>query len=387
MADRGPVDRKTRGYGEGSIQERVNSKGEITSYRVQVYLPGGKRKSISARTYREAARICQELGVESRAGRLTSSRRQSLETYLKGWLEGVKPTIKPKAYDSYDLNVRRISRHIGGFRLDSLRPPDIQKAYAALSADGLSAAGVAQAHRTLHVALERAVDWGLIGRNPCDAVKPPRAHTREIEPLTAEQAHILFDSTQDDRDHALWVFLCTTGLRAGEALGLRWKDVDLDDRTVRVTQTVQRQNGKGIVFSTPKSASSRRLVSMIDLAVDALRRHRTQQKEWRLQMGKNWHDNGLVFPSDQGLPQDSTRVLYRFHKALERAGLPKRRQHDLRHTAATLMLEEGVHPKVVQDMLGHSTYTLTMNTYSHVAPSMQRDATDKLDKIFPRRLA
>jgi integrase len=373
----------SRGYGEGYIQERRNAQGKVTSYRVQVRLPGGRRKCASAKTHREAARLAQELGVEGRAGLLASGRRKSVGVFLEEWLKGL--TVKPKTMDSYELNVRRLTRHIGGFRLDEIRPQHVQRLHAELRASGLKDPSIAQTHRVFHIALEQAVDWGLIARNPCDAVTPPRVERREMEPLTGEQAYILFESSAGaDPLHPLWVFICSSGVRIGEALGLRWKDVDLEARTAHIVQTVGRINGGKIIFGTPKSASSRRLITLTELAVKPLRKHRIKQNEWRLQLGPAWQNHDLVFPSEAGRPWEPSRVLYRFHKALTKAGIPKRRVHDLRHTAATLMLEEGVPLKVVQEMLGHSSYNLTANVYQHVSESMQRQAAVAVDALFER---
>ena len=375
-----------RAYGEGCIQERRNAQGKVTSYRVQVRLPGGRRKCASAKTHREAARLAQELGVEARAGLLAAGRSKNVGLLLQEWLKGL--TVKPKTFDSYELNVRRVSRHIGGFRVDELRPQHIQSLHAELRAVGLKDPTIAQTHRVLHIALEQAVDWGIIARNPCDGVKPPRVERREMEPLTAAQAHVLFESSVGaDPLHPLWVVLCSSGLRIGEALGLRWSDVDLAAQTARIVQTTQRINGGKVVFGTPKSNSSRRLIALTSLAVESLRKHRIRQNEWRLQLGPAWQDHDLVFPCETGGPWEPSRVLYRFHKALKTAGLPKRRLQDLRHTAATLMLEEGVPMKVIQETLGHSSYTLTANVYSHVSESMQRQASAALDAVFEREKA
>lgn len=233
--------------------------------------------------------------------------------------------------------------------------------------------------------MRQAVKLGLIARDPTDAVTPPRRGRHELSVLSAEQAGQLFEITEGEPMHALWVTLASTGLRIGEALALRWSDVNLEDRTLTVQRAAQRQPGKGVVFIQPKTAAGRRTVNLTHTAADALRTHRTRQLELRLQLGSEWQDNDLVFCAELGTPLDGSNVYHRLQRDLDRAGLPRMRLHDLRHTAATLMLVEGVNPKVVQEMLGHANVTLTLATYSHVLPTLQRDATDRLDSAFSRR--
>ena len=238
----------------------------------------------------------------------------------------------------------------------------------------------------LRQALRRAVKLGLAQTNVTDDVDAPRPEKRQATVLTLEQTQTLFASTQDDPRHVLYVTLITTGLRIGEALGLSWGDVDLGSAvpTVRITRSLQRQTGKGLVFIQPKTDAGRRTIVLTQLAVEALRRHRTRQIEHRLQLADLWEDHELVFCTDFGKPLDPMNTYHAFHKALKNAGLPTIRQHDMRHTAATLMLAEGVHVKVVSEMLGHSNINLTQSTYQHVLPTMQREAADRLDAAFKR---
>jgi integrase len=200
--------------------------------------------------------------------------------------------------------------------------------------------------------------------------------------LTASQVITLFETARDDPLYALWVVLATTGLRLGEALGLRWDDIDLDAGTLRVQRALQRQSGKGLVFVDPKTATSRRTVDLTAIAIQALRGHRTRWIERRLLLGEKWRGTDVVFVSDVGSPLDPTGMAERLARQLVRANLPRIRVHDLRHTAATLALQQGVHPKVVQEMLGHSSITLTLGTYSHVLPPMRREAAERLNALF-----
>jgi integrase len=200
--------------------------------------------------------------------------------------------------------------------------------------------------------------------------------------LNPEQARALVEAARGGPLEAIMITALATGMRKGELLGLRWREVDLERGTLAITGTLQR-TAAGLVISETKTARSRRQVELSAVAVDALRRHRAAQTERRLLAGREWNDHGLVFPSTLGKPQDGSHLLYgQFHPLLKKAGLPLIRFHDLRHTAATLMLGRGIHPKIVSEMLGHATVAITLDLYSHVTPTMQRQAAQVLDDLL-----
>jgi integrase len=203
-----------------------------------------------------------------------------------------------------------------------------------------------------------------------------------MKTLSEDQVRRLFEATTADRLHGLWILLATTGLRLGEAIGLRWQDVDLGAQTLTVRRALQRQREAGLVFVEPKTKTSRRSISLPDGTARALQGHRKRQLEERLQAGAGWQDNDLVFCRWDGEVIEPSGVAQRFDGLLRKAGLPDIRVHDLRHTAASLHLLKGTHPKVVQEMLGHSTITLTLDTYSHVAPGMHAAAAKQMDSLF-----
>jgi integrase len=331
---------------------------------------------VYARTRRDLLRKLREASWTLAQGLPVSSRNQTLRAFLSSWLEVVRHRIRPSTYDSYELNVRRICEQLGAVPLIHLSPPGIQDAYGRLSAQGLSDYSVLQVHRTLHRALDRAFHWGLISRNPASLVLPPRPLKREMRALTSDQLMRLFESTRGERLHALWILLGTAGLRRGEALGLEWIDVDLDAGRLSVRQTLQRRRGAGFVLVAPKTPRSRRAVQLTALAVAALREHLCREA------AKFGDRSKFVFTSRSGGPMDGSRATIGLAEALFRAGLPRVRVHDLRHTTASVLLEVGVHPKVVQDLLGHSTIAVTLDTYSHVAPGLHREAIRQLDLLF-----
>ena len=380
-----------RGHNEGTIFRREGklrrdgTRGP-TMYVSQLTFEGtdGRkhRKTLYGQTRKEVQDKLEEARLERRQGRLTPSARQTVSEYLDAWLQVVEHSVRYSAFVSYKQQVRRLKPYIGDVRLDHLKPAHVQQAYADLQGRGLSARSVQLAHVVLHNALKQAVQLDLIPRNPTELVKAPRPVRHEMKTLTAEQADHLFRHTEDDRWHTLWIVLCTTGLRLGEGLGLRWKDIDLAGRMLTVQRAVQRQTGKGLILVEPKTAMSRRSVHLTTIACDSLRIHRTTQLAQRLALGARWEDRDMVFASELGRPLDPSVVSRRFQVTLRSCGLQPVRLHDLRHTAATLMLREGVHPRIVQEMLGHVSISVTLDTYSHVLPTMHREAVSKLDDLF-----
>jgi integrase len=202
---------------------------------------------------------------------------------------------------------------------------------------------------------------------------------------TACPVDTFLETTRDDRLHALWVVLLTTGLRIGEATGWRWEDVDLEGGTLYIRQTVKRIKGRGLVVGDTKTPRSRRLIELGQGTVAALRLHEKRQALERRIAGKEWNERGLVFTTLAGGPLDAGSVGHAKDRALEAAGLPHVRTHDLRHTTATYLLSRGVHPKIVQELLGHSSITLTMNTYSHVLPTLHKEVTSHMDRLYQAR--
>jgi integrase len=254
--------------------------------------------------------------------------------------------------------------------------------YTELADAGLSARSIGHTHRVLHRALGQAVQWNMIPRNPCDGATAPRATRTEMKVLTPEQVRAILAATTEHPAHALYALAITTGMRAGELLGLQWGDIDLHAGRLTVQRALQQQNEAGLVFVMPKTARSRRMILLSQRAIDALRIHRDGQSFRRKQAGTTWRDLDLVFAGPTGGPVDPSWSRQTFYAALDAAGIPRVRFHDLRHTAATLALMQGVHPKVVSDMLGHGTIGLTLDIYSHLLPAMHQRAAAAMDAIL-----
>jgi len=234
----------------------------------------------------------------------------------------------------------------------------------------------------LREALKHAELWQLIARNPADAVSPPRFPRREIPALSVEDTRRLLQQAEGTPWYAIIYLAVATGARLGELLALRWSDMDLDGGVMRIARTAQRITGRGLVYSTPKTPSSSRSVALSPETVRVLSEHRRSQLELRLVLGPAYEDSNLVFAWGNGHPLERGAVRSALKKIARSAGLTPPRFHDLRHTAATLMLVSGVHPKIVSERLGHATIAITLDTYSHVLPDMQRDAANLLDAIL-----
>ena len=368
-----------RGFGEGSIYPRGD--GRWVSY---LRMPDGRKKFFTGRTREIVKNRLAEAQRQAQAGRLVMGPDQTLALYLERWLEeGVRNSVRPKTYENYELCVRRLLPELGRVRLRALTPERIQHGLGNLIRRGLAARTVRQVHMVLRCSLKQAVLWRLIPVNPSDAVKAPRAERKEMRTLSEEQVRSLLAATAGTRHHSLWIFLVTTGVRLGEALALKWADIDMVDGNATIRRALQRHRGVGMVFVEPKSSHGRRTVPFPPETLAALRAQRISLNRERSQAGKLWHENDLVFPSPNGRPRDLTYLSYTFHRGLERAGLPRLLIHDLRHTAATHLLTKHVHPKVVQELLGHSTIAITLDTYSHVMPALAKEASTYMSSLLP----
>jgi integrase len=374
-----------RGNGEGSIYRRNDGRwvGEIT-------IEGRKRKFVYGKTRKEVQEKLQAAFQEKQQGIvLEGTLRQTLGQFLADWLENSqKQTVRPRTYERYEEIVRlHIAPVLGRHRLQKLSAQHVQAFYTRKLNEGLSASTVGVFHNVLHKGLDTAMRWGLVPRNVCDLVSPPHAERFEIQPLTAEQAHQLLTAARGHRLEALFALALASGMRRGELLALKWQDINFATATLQVRRILSRvpskMSGKGFVETEPKTQKSRRSVVIAPFALEVLKQHRIHQLEAKLQAGPIWQDHDYVFCTSIGTHLNPSKdVLDQLKVLLKKAGLPDIRFHDLRHSAATLLLTEEVHPKVVQELLGHSSISMTMDVYSHVLPSMQQDAIGRLNSAL-----
>lgn len=372
---------RRRGNGEGSIYQRRDGVwcGSLRT-------PGGGRKAVYGRTHNEVRRRLVELVHSKDAGIFSDAHGLTVGEFLDQWMaEVVKPSVRPWTYKGYDVHVRlHLKPALGRLALEALSPRHVEMLLNQRLAQGLSPKSVRYIRGTLRTALKQATRWGLIVRNPVDAVDGPKVERFEIRPLTPDEAKRFLSAIRGDRLEALYSVALTMGLRQGEALGLRWQDIDLGMGYVRVNKQLQRIDGR-FQLVEPKTPRSRRTLALPASIVKDLHEHKNRQLNERRAAGDRWEDSDLVFTTENGRPIDGTVVSHHFHRMLDLAGLPQRRFHDLRHSCATLLLVQGVSPRVVMDILGHSQIALTMNTYTHVIPELRREAADRMEALIAER--
>ena len=382
---------KKRGQNEGSIFQRRDGRwcGVLN-----VGSNNGRRKR--KYFYALTAAHVQEQLLKARSdhsrGLPVAIERQTVGQYLDHWLEcTLKAKAKPRSYESFSTITRlHIKPSIGKVQLHKLAPQHIQKLLDEKSKKGLSPQTVTNIRTVLRSALSQAVKWSLVSRNSAALVNAPRISRKRIEPLNPEHARKLLDVARGSRYEAIYTVALTLGLRRGEVLGVRWSDIDLDERALRVSQSVQRlstgaeEGRKSEMRATEtKTDGSRRTIALPDSVVRALRAHRARQAQDRLVAGLSWEDHGLVFTNRIGRPIEPILLHREYKGLLKKAALPTTlRFHDLRHSAASLLLAQGVHPRAIMELLGHSSITVTMNVYGHVMPAMMREAADKMEAIL-----
>jgi len=274
---------------------------------------------------------------------------------------------------------------LGHVQLQKLTPQQLQVFYTMKLDEGLSPMRVRGFHLVLHSALENALKWNLIGKNVCDLVTPPIPQRHEIQPLTPEQAQQLLQVARERKLETLLTVAVATGMRRGELLGLHWHDIDFNEGCLYVRRTVGRIGKFGVVVSEPKTRRSRRKIVLPGFVIDALKQHQEGQRAMREKAGTQWREKDIVFCNMYGDYLSTTNLQIAFKGLLQSAELPNIRFHDLRHSAASFLAKLNVHPKVVQEILGHSTIAMTLDIYSHLFPSTHQEAMSKLDDLFKEK--
>lgn len=310
--------------------------------------------------------------------------KSTMESYMLRWLEHVRDRVRPGTYRQYEwLTMQHIIPHIGRIAPDKLQAEQVQRLYDGLlhGDKPLSARSVLHLHRVLHQAMGRAVKWGIVARNVCEAVEPPPPKKVAIEFWEEAELTEFLRAATSSQHYIAFLLLASTGMRVGEVLGLRWDRVDLDKGVISVEVSYS-YTGSGYELEAPKTEAGRRSVDISDGVVAALRAHKSKQAKLRLKLGEKWEDNNLVVATGTGRFVLGHNLRKSFNVVVERAGLKRIPMYNLRHTHATIMLRRGVHPKIVQERLGHSDISVTLNTYSQVIPGLQAAAANSLDDLF-----
>ncbi|MDQ3571460.1 MAG: site-specific integrase [Actinomycetota bacterium] len=334
------------------------------------------------RTKREASEALTEILGQLSTGQYVAPSKLTVRQFLEDeWIPSIRASLRPLTLESYTANVRNhVLPRLGGVLLQRLTPAMLNAMYAELG-ERLSLRTVRYIHAIVRRALADAVRWNRLTQSPADLANPPSlkaARKRVMETWSARELRVFLEAVSEDRLAACWRFLAMTGCRRGEALGLRWRDVDLDDGRAMIVQALV---GKRAI-SEPKSERGRRTIALDRDTVAALRSHREAQLDERRAFESAYEDNDLVFCREDGTPIWPRSLSRSFERHVSAAGLPRIRLHDLRHTHATLALQAGVHPKVVQEHLGHSTISITLDVYSHAIPAMQEEAASHVAALL-----
>jgi integrase len=347
-------------------------------------------------------RLVEILG-QLRTGTHVESTRMTLAEFLtKEWLPARRASLRPSTCESYERNIRvHVERRdvgneplqgvepIGGVRLQHLTPAHLNQFYGELltsgrrDGKGLSPRTVRYVHTILRRALQDAVRWGKLVRNPADAAEPPRHSATKPTPAncwTAEQLRLFLEHVREERLYPMWLLFATTGMRRGEVAGLTWDDVDLDAARIAVRRA-RVTVGHEVDNAAPKSDRGRRNVALDRATVAALRAWRNQRFEEELALGEAYASSALVFTWENGHALHPDWISKAFKRRVKAAKLPALSVHGMRHTSASLALQAGVHPKVVSERIGHSTVSLTLDTYSHAIPALQESAAELVAQL------
>ncbi len=377
---------KSRGHGEGSVFERKTD-DRNKPFVAQIPLGRGQKKIVGYYATKQEAIVAKNKALqEIELVKRVRNSRQTLGDYLEYWLENVQRlSVRLSSYVQTRIMVNcHILPALGNIPIQKLTVRDVQRFVSKLQ-ETLSAVHVRNVHGILHKALKKAVSEDLLRENVCDRVTLPRLETTERQALTQSQARQLIRAAKGSNWEVLLIVALTTALRHGELRALRWRDIDMDTGELHVRHTAGRVPGYGYVESEPKSKKSRRTVVLHAFVIETLKSHRVAQLEQRLKVGSTWQDRDLVFPGKTGNYFHKNTLYSNFHKILAKAGLPLMRIHDLRHSAATILLAMGVNIKVVQEILGHSNISMTLGIYGHVLPGMQEEAMKKWGNVLGER--
>lgn len=370
---RGHIVQRSKNKGTWSIKISLG-KDSSGKYKTKWYTVQGSK--------RDAEKRLSELLHQLDTGSYIQPGKITVSEYLNRWLaEYAKANLSPRTSEGYEHIIRRyVIPSLGGHILTALRPEHLQHFYTENMTAGLSAQTVRHHHMLLHKALDTAVEWGLLTRNIADAVRPPRAQRVEMQTWNENEMLKFLRAAKDTQYYELFYLALFTGMRRSELLALRWQDMDFLLGQVYVNRSLHVLKGSKVVFRQPKTASGRRSIALPPSALLILTEYRDKKEGEALLLGNPLAEHELVF-NNIDKPLLPSTVTHAWQKVVKRAGVKSIRLHDARHTHASLMLKGGIHPKVVQERLGHSSIQITLDTYSHVAPGLQAAAANRFDEV------
>lgn len=385
---------RRRPRGSGSIYRRSSDGKWAAAVRAPAEL-GGRRLYLYGDSAAEVEAKLVDLNRRLQRGSLPSSTRLTVGQQLIDWLEATRANVRPSTWIGYEGAARLHLAPLVARPLVSLTAADVRRLTASLIASGLAPRTVAHALKVLRMAIKQAVADGVLDRNVAEFVAPPRAAQIEVQPFDLEQAHRFLDAVKGDRLETMFALVLAVGLRAGEASGLTWDRIDFEKGTIRITAALRpiprefrKAGAPRLQLVDPKTASGRRIIALPAFVIASLRAHKVRQLEEKLVAGRRWKGNGLdlVFTTPIGTPLDHRNVARRYKEILVEAGLPPLRFHDLRHSAATMMLAAGFDLRTISEVLGHRTPTMSA-VYSHVLPSLRSQVASVIDRVLTEREA
>ena len=350
----------------------------------------GKRRQqwVSVKgTKKDAERKLTDLVHQLDTGVFVKASKSTVGEFVEQWLRDyAQPNVRPRTLESYRERARHLIEDLGMIPLSELRSDHLQ-GYYSKKLKSLSGSTLIKHHNLIHQALAHAVKWGILARNVAEAVDPPRPSRKEMRALDAAEVRRILDTCHDTLWYPMIHTLIWTGLRRSELLGLRWKDIDLDLANMHIVQVLHQLNNGVFVIQDPKTAKGRRAVSLSPISCVLLRDLRENQEINANSLGVPVTGDTLVFGHVDGSPRAPATLTHAFSKLSKRAGFSGVRLHDLRHTHASLLFQQGIHPKVVSERLGHANILMTLDTYSHLLPGMQEVAAMKFDAGMEMALA
>ncbi|WP_135230148.1 tyrosine-type recombinase/integrase [Deinococcus fonticola] len=396
-----------RANGEGTLSKRKDKSGKVIGWRAGVtvgYKPDGSqdRRWVSGKTQAEVQEKLRALQSEIHTGMLSDTEGLTVAAYLTRWYESKERAgVKPNTVQSYrDTGRLYIVPHIGRVKLEKLRPLDVEHMLSGMTKAGKSPQLLAYALRVLKMALRQAVRWQMLPRNVAEGITAPRFHRQEMQVWTAEQVAAFLDVSQEHRLHAVFYLALMTGMRRGELLGLKWRDIDWEKARLTVRNNLvaaryeaeegRKLHGKPVLskreltLQTPKTAGSRRTIVLSPGTIAKLKEHQARQEAEKANAAEAWSCEGYVFASELGTPTDPRSLGRAYSHIVRKAGVPPIRFHDLRHTAASLMIHRKIPPKVVSERLGHADVAFTLRVYAHLYDDQREEAAFDLSDLFPR---
>lgn len=379
-----------RGNGEGTITALKEGRWQGRVRYINPNTGEKLRKAVYGKTQKEVREKLKAFIKEIEKGVIPNNGKITFGEWLESWLEEhVKRTRRLTTWENYETITRvHIKPCIGQIQISKLQARDLQTMYNQKldngrvdQKGGLSGKTVGLIHLVCSMALEQAVKEGIISRNVADLVTKPKKVKKEIHPMSEEQIREFLIMCKDDRMFTAFYLLLSTGIRRGELLGLKWEDIDFENGRMCIQRSLAKTNTQRAQFHEPKTTRSKRMIPLTTDVVKELKKHKERQAEEKEKLGAAYSENCMVFCREDGIPIYPDVLDNRFHKILARAGLPHFRVHDLRHTFATMMLKQDVHAKIVQEILGHSTISVTLDTYSHVLPGMKEESMKKMQAV------